>query len=468
MTAPERAFLIGHLWTSTGWLAPGYLEVDAAGMILRVTGELPEDWISAEIERLDGYVVPGMVNIHSHAHQRGLAGRAEGTSDQGSFWGWRELMYAYVGRLTPDDLAAIAAQAYVEMLEAGYTTVGEFHYLHHDRDGGFYANRAEMSECIIAAAVETGLGLTLLPALYAQGGIGQPPSPGQRRFLHSLDDFLLLVEGLRAQQEVNPLLRVGVAPHSLRAVSAADLATLVEVVQAWSGRVPTPIHIHVAEQQREVAECLAGLGAAPARWLLENMPVDEAWTMIHATHIDAEERRGIAASGAVVGLCPISEANLGDGFFPLAPYHAEGGRWGIATDSNIAIEVTGELRLLEYGQRLVGQRRDIVVTADEVTTRHPGRLLYDRAAAWGAQSLAQPVGALTVGKRADLVELDPDAVALVGHTPDTIMDGWVFGSGKGVVRTVVVGGETVVSEGGHLRSEEIARRFVVHMRALDK
>lgn len=464
MAGVRQCYRIGHLWTPSGWLSPGFLAVDETGTIAAVEAEPSATWRGEEMTRLDGFVVPGMVNLHSHAHQRGLAGRAEGIGGQGSFWGWRTLMYQFIERLSPEDLEAIAAQAYVEMLEAGFTSAGEFHYLHHDRDGSAYSNPAEMSERLLAAADETGIGLTLLPSYYAQGGIGEPPGREQRRFVHGLEPFLRLVEALLGQEARHPLLRVGIAPHSLRAVSARDLAALVATVRQW--RPQMPIHIHAAEQPREVAECLAKLGAAPVRWLLDTLPVDEAWTLIHATHIDGGERQDLAQSGAVAGLCPITEANLGDGLFPLIDYQREGGRWGIGTDSNIAIGVRGELSLVEYGQRLVRQRRDVLVSAGNATTAHPGRLLYDRAAAWGAQSLAQPVGRIAVGQRADLVELDPEAVALAGHTPQTVMDGWIFGGGQGVVRTVLVAGRRLVEEGRHRRREEFARRFTARMHPL--
>jgi formimidoylglutamate deiminase len=459
-----RRYQIAHLWTPAGWLSPGFLEIDEAETIAAIAAARPPAWADGEIASLDGFVIPGMPNLHSHAHQRGLAGRAEGTGEAGSFWGWRSLMYQFVDRLSPDDLEVIAAQAYVEMLEAGFTTVGEFHYLHHDRDGSPYTNPTELSERIIAAAEDTGVALTLLPSLYTHGGIGEPAKPEQRRFVHQLEPFLRLVETLLEREATLPWLRVGVAPHSLRAVSAADLTELVAVVRRW--RPEMTIHLHAAEQVAEVTECVDKLGAPPVCWLLDHLPVDERWTLIHATHADATELRKLASRGAVVGLCPITEANLGDGIFPLVDYHRAGGRWGIGTDSNIAIDLADELRLLEYGQRLIRQRRDVLVTAGDATTAHPGRLLYDRAAAWGAQSLAQPAGTIEVGKRADLVELDSNAVALVGHTPQTVMDGWLFGSGQGVVRTVIVGGRTVVQEGRHIRGEEIARRYAQRMRAL--
>jgi formimidoylglutamate deiminase len=467
MSKRVNRYRIGHLWTPTGWLSPGYLEIDETGAIAVIAAERPAAWPAATVTSLPGYVVPGMANLHSHAHQRGLAGRGEGigeAGDAGSFWGWRSLMYRFVNRLSPDDLEAIATMAYLEMLEAGFTMVGEFHYLHHDRDGLPYADAAEMSDRIIAAATQTGIGLTLLPSLYTRGGIGESPSVAQRRFVHRLERFLSLVEQLLSREKTNTRLRIGVAPHSLRTVRTDELVELVDMARQWRPQIP--IHIHAAEQTGEVETCLAGLGARPVQWLVDNAPVDESWTIIHATHTDAAERAALATHGVVVGLCPITEANLGDGLFPLVDFHRGGGRWGIGTDSNIAIGVADELRLLEYGQRLIQQRRDVLVTPDNLTTAQPGRLLYDRAAAWGAESLGQPAGAIAVGKRADLVELDPNAVALVGHDTRTVFDGWLFGGGKDVVRTVFVAGQPVVQDGRHLLREEIQRRFRERLKAL--
>ncbi|MBX6341297.1 MAG: formimidoylglutamate deiminase, partial [Thermomicrobiaceae bacterium] len=394
MTARDasRRYRAAHLHRPSGWLSPGYVEVDASGTITLVSGERPLGWHDDELERLDGFVVPGMVNLHSHAHQRGLAGHAERVgraSDTDTFWSWRDRMYAFVGRLDPDAFEAIAAEAYREMLVAGYTSVGEFHYLHHDPAGRRYANPAEMSERVIAAAERAGIALTLLPALYLQGGIGKPPAPGQRRFVHgSVEGFLRLVEHLRGLREGRPLLRVGVAPHSLRAVGPDALAALVAALPSLAPGAP--IHLHLAEQRGEVEEVLAGLGATPGRWLLDHAPVDRRWTLIHCTHCTTEELAEIAARGAGVGLCPTTEANLGDGLFPLVEYHAAGGRWGIGSDGNAVLDPAEELRLLEYGQRLSRERRSILVAPGCQTRAHAGRLHYDLALVGGAQALAQP------------------------------------------------------------------------------
>ncbi|HEX5165492.1 MAG TPA: formimidoylglutamate deiminase [Thermomicrobiales bacterium] len=463
----DRQYLrAAHLHQPDGWLSPGFLEIDGDGTISQVTATMPAEWDATEVQRLDGYVLPGMLNLHSHAHQRGLAGRAEGGSgatEAENFWSWRERMYAFLLSLTPDDFEAIAAQLYLEMLRAGFTTVGEFHYLHHDRDGGYYADPHEMSARLLAAADQTGIALTMLPSLYTHAGIGRPATPEQRRFVHrSVDDFLALFEWLRTEMPNRPLLRVGVAPHSLRAVSGEELSAVVASV---SGLPDVPIHLHVAEQTGEVEEIVTRLGTTPASWLFANQPVNDRWTFIHATHCTLDELRELAGRGAVVGLCPTTEGNLGDGLFQLRDYAAAGGRWGIGTDANLQPDPGLELRFLEYGQRLFSQRRSILVEPG-ATTAQPGRRLHDLALAGGAQALAQPAAALTAGRRADLVELDPDHPAIVAQQPASVLDGWLVAGSRELVRTVLVGGTWLVRDGHHQHEETITDRYRAVMRRL--
>ncbi len=458
---------IAHLHQPGGWLSPGFVEIGDDGIISRVLAAAPPEWEGQAVERLDGFVVPGALNVHSHAHQRGLAGRAEGGSgatDAENFWRWRERMYAFVLSLSPDDFQAIATWAFIEMLRAGYTTVGEFHYLHHDRDGAYYADPAEMSARVLAAADEAGIALTLLPSLYTHGGVGKPPAPEQRRFNHrTVDDFLDLVARLRAAAADRPLVRVGVAPHSLRAVSAAELAALLDGIDS-----ATPVHIHVAEQTGEVEECLQALGTTPASWLDEHVALGPRWTFIHATHCTTDELRALARYGVVVSLCPLTEANLGDGVFPMIDYDAFGGRWGIGSDSNIIIDPAQELRTIENVQRLVGRRRRVLTAPGDPTTEQPGRRLYDLALAGGAQALAQPTGALTPGHRADLLELDPGHPTLVGQAANTVLDGWLLTGDRAAVRQVMVGGRWVVRDGQHPQQAASAARFAEIMRRLWK
>ena len=366
-------------------------------------------------------------------------------------------MYAFVNRLSPDDFEALSTQAYLEMLRSGFTSVAEFHYFHNDPDGRPYGNPAELSDRVRAAAKQTGIGLTLLPSLYMQGGIGKPPFPEQRRFLLDPDRFMTLLEQLWSDASGSGDFRVGIAPHSLRAVGEDDLRRVVE--EATRLDPAMPIHIHVAEQQREVEESLATLGARPIEWLLANLPVDARWTLIHATHCTPEERHAMAERGITVGLCPTTEANLGDGFFPLPDYDRDGGRWGVGTDADMRPSVADELRQVEYAQRLLHQRRDVIHDPANPHALHPGQLLIERAAISGAKALGQSIGTLATGLRADLIVLDPLHLALIGHRPETVCDGWLFTGGDSAVRDVMVGGDWVVRERHHLHEEEITSRY---------
>ena len=318
---------IEHLWREGGWHAPGFLEVDAEGRIASVGTELLV--AAVPLRRIAGFGIPGAANLHSHAFQRALAGRAERSAED-TFWTWRARMYDFVARIEPRHCRAIAAMAYMEMLEHGFTAVGEFHYLHHDPRGRAYANEAEMAEQCVAAAMDSGIALTLLPTYYAHGGFGAAPEAAQRRFVYADPErFLVLVAKLRSLEARHLDLRVGVALHSLRAVAPAELAVIEAGVRAFDSAMP--LHIHIAEQPAEVEAGVAALGARPIAWLLANAEIDAHWTLVHGTHCDAAERRAMARSGAVVCLCPATEAALGDGIFPFVDYVREGGRWGIGT-----------------------------------------------------------------------------------------------------------------------------------------
>lgn len=449
-----RDYWAAHALLPEGWAEAVRIELDAAGSIAAVTpGAAP-----GAARRLSGHVVPGMPNLHSHAFQRAMAGGAEARSPEGldSFWTWRETMYRFVGRLAPEDAEAVAAQLYVELLEHGFTAVAEFHYLHHQPDGTPYADLAEMGRRHIAAARQAGIGLTLLPALYRHGGIfGKPPQEGQRRFLNDLDRFQAILEASRAAIGADPQMALGIAPHSLRAVTPAMLAAL----SGFAG----PIHIHAAEQPREVAECLAATGARPVRWLLDNMPLDRRWVLIHATHLDDAEVAELGASGAVAGLCPTTEASLGDGIFRLPGYLAVGGRFGIGTDSHVGTAPALELRQLETSQRLRDHARAI---ASSEGRRHPGRALWEAALAGGAQACGRPIGAIAPGMRGDLVELDDTHPLLLGRAGDALLDAWLFSGQSNPVRTVVCGGRAVVEAGRHIRAMTIRDAFAAAMRRL--
>jgi formimidoylglutamate deiminase len=416
-----------------GWARDVRLEWDAAGDLVRVVPNAA----AAGAERAGGVVVPGMPNLHSHAFQRAMAGLAETAEGGDSFWTWRQTMYGFVARLDPEMLRAIAAQLYVEMLKAGYTAVAEFHYVHHDKDGTPYADREVMSEAILDAAGEAGIGLTLLPVLYQAGGFGgTPPADGQKRFVNRVDEFLAMVGELRRR---HPERVIGVAPHSIRAVSPEGLKVATEDQDL--------VHIHVAEQVREVEECLAWSGRRSVEWLLDQCAVDRRWCLVHATHMTETETHAVAASGAVAGLCPTTEANLGDGFFPLTRYK---GAWGIGSDSHVSVSPVEELRWLEYGQRLLHRRRGVVPG---------GTALWQGALAGGAQALGRRIGALKPGCRADLVVLREDLPALWGRRADKFLDAAIFAGNVNPVRDVAVGGRFVVREGRHEREDGVLAAY---------
>ncbi|MES2987843.1 MAG: formimidoylglutamate deiminase [Pseudomonadota bacterium] len=435
-----------HLWfesalLSNGW-AKGVRIGIAEGKIAAIETNVPPTG------NRHGIALPGLCNVHSHGFQRGMAGLSErrGRPDD-DFWSWREVMYRFLDRLTPDDISAITAQAYVEMLETGFTRVGEFHYLHNQANGRTYADPAETAGAIIAAAETSGIGLTLLPVFYAHGDFGgAAPAPGQRRFLSDVDSFARLVEGSRAKLPADAIL--GIAPHSLRAVTPDELAAILPLATG-------PIHIHAAEQTREVDACLAWSGARPVEWLLDNAHVDARWCLIHATHLTDVECDRLAASKAVAGLCAGTEANLGDGIFPAIRYLEAGGRIGIGTDSNILVDAAGELRGIEYSQRLSHRRRALL--AHEATPS-VGRTLFDAAQTGGAQALGIQAG-IAIGNPADMVALNPNHPALAGMANDTILDAWIFAARHGAVETVWRGGRKVVANGQHIAAEAVAARY---------
>ena len=443
----RRELFFDHALLPSGWARDVRVSV-ADGSIVAVADGASR----AGADRFGGIAVPGVPNLHCHAFQRGMAGLAERRGPSAdSFWTWREVMYRFLQRLSPDDVEAIAAFAYMEMLEVGFTAVGEFHYLHHDVDGRPYADLGEMAQRIAAASAQTRIGLTLLPSFYAYGGFGAaPPAPGQRRFINDPDRFLDLVERSRAAVAALPAARVGIAPHSLRAVTP-------ETLRAVCGGMPNgPIHIHAAEQVREVEECVAALGRRPVEWLLENAAIDSRWCVVHATHTNNAEIKGLAASQAVAGLCPITEASLGDGIFDGADYLAAGGHFGIGTDSNIQIDASAELRQLEYSQRLRRRARNVMTLREGEST---GRRLLAAVLAAGAQALRRPIGALAAGSRADVVVLDADHPDLSARAGDHWLDAWIFVAGRSAVKAVLVGGDTVVEASRHVKRSAIEARF---------
>ncbi len=398
-----------------------------------------------------GWRLPGITNLHSHAFQRAMAGLAERqTHATDSFWTWRDTMYRMAARFDPDSLHAVAAQLYVEMLEAGYTGVCEFHYLHHAPDGTAYATPTAMSDALIAAARETGIRLTLLPVLYVTGGFdGRALGERQQRFGHDPASYLRLFEALRAQEDGQ--LRVGCALHSLRAVPPDAMRTVLDALPA-----DARIHIHIAEQVGEVQDCVAMRDLRPVEWLLRNAAVDARWTLVHATHLNDWEVAGIAGSGATVAICPTTEANLGDGLFRLRDYLDAGGSWGIGSDSHISVSPVEELRWLEYGQRLATRRRNIAVAADSPSV---GATLLGGVQA----SACKATGFEDVD---DWVLLDAETPQLAGAALDDIADRWIFSGNRNLVREVRVGGRRLVAEGRHLEREAIAGRYALAMQDL--
>lgn len=394
--------------------------------------------------------IPGLANLHSHAFQRGMAGLAEmrGPSDD-SFWTWRDVMYRFVDRLTPDDMQAIAELAYVEMLESGFTRVGEFHYLHHDPNGAPYADIAEMGAHIAQAACNTGIALTLLPVFYAHSGFGgKAPTQAQRRFINDPSSFAKLVdESRKATAPLNGA-KLGIAPHSLRATTPEELKAIVPLAKDG------PIHIHAAEQMKEVEDCVAWSGARPVQWLIDTMGVNEKWCLVHATHMTAEETHALAQSKAVAGLCPITEANLGDGIFPASDFFRAGGRFGVGTDSNILISAAEELRTLEYVQRLTHRARNVISPGAGHST---GRALFDGALRGGHQAAGVEHFGLKVGAPADVVSLKADHPVLAGRAGDVIVDSWIFAGG--LVDCVWRGGIKQVVDGRHREREKIAQKY---------
>ena len=439
--------------TPLGWNSDVRVVVDG-GRIASVTANTP----AREGDEQHAVLLPGMANLHSHAFQRAMAGLTElrGPSED-NFWSWRDLMYRFALEISPEQVEAVAAQLYVEMLESGFSRVGEFHYLHHDRDGRPYSNVAEMAARIAGAAAETGIGLTLLPVFYAHASFGGlAPREDQRRFINDVRSYNKLLDASRAAVKPLGTAKVGVAPHSLRAVTPAELKDVAEMAG------DAPIHIHIAEQTKEVDECVATFGQRPVEWLLDHNAVDEQWCLVHATHMTDAETMRMARSGATAGLAPLTEANLGDGVFNAKTFVAYGGRYGVGSDSNVQIGITDELRMLEYSQRLFHRARNVLASERHST----GRALYQSAAIGGALAVGAHPGGVSVGAPADFFTLRRDQTALASRKGDDLLDTWIFTGGALLVDCVWIGGKRLVTDGRHHRRDEIARKFTEAMRAL--
>lgn len=391
-------------------------------------------------------IVAGMPNLHSHAFQYGMAGLAERRGPSAdSFWSWREIMYKFALTMTPEQAEAVALRLYVDMLEAGFTRVGEFHYLHHDRDGTPYGNISEMADRIVSAAQSAGIGLTLLPVLYAHSGFGgAEPNEGQRRFINDEAGFARLIEGCERALSGFEGAVLGVAPHSLRAVTPDELTFAAKLLP------DAPLHIHIAEQVKEVEDCIAWSGQRPVEWLLDHQELSSRWCLIHATHMRDTETLRMAKSGAIAGLCPVTEANLGDGTFNATVFEANGGRFGVGSDSNVLIGIGDELRQYEYSQRLLHRARNVLAKNEGST----GRALFDGALVGGHIAMGCQGDGLKPGASADFVSLD---VERLPHAKgDAVLDGWIF-AGRARASDVWVRGVKQV-EGGHHRLRDAAER----------
>ncbi|MBL8630999.1 MAG: formimidoylglutamate deiminase [Rhodospirillaceae bacterium] len=448
------SFFFRRVLLPTGWAQDARVTTTRDGVIRDVQCNT----VAAPDDTKADTVIPGIANVHSHAFQRGMAGLAEKARRNGdNFWTWREVMFRFATKLTPDDVEAIAALAYVEMLERGFNRVGEFHYLHHSGDGSRYADPAEMAKRIAAAAHETRIGLTLLPVLYTRAGFdGGALHPGQMRFISDIEEFARLVDACRRLVSSNPECVVGVAPHSLRAVTPGELHAVLKLGAGG------PIHIHAAEQQLEVDECIAHLGTAPVEWLIDNADVDDRWCFVHATHITETEAVLLARSGGVVGACPVTEANLGDGIFPLEAYQTRKGVLGVGTDSNIMIGLADELRALEYSQRLAQERRNIAADGAVLST---GRVLFNAAGEGGARAMGTRWG-IAAGQPADFVALDTENESLCAFEGDDLLDTFIFSSRGRVIKDVWRAGQHIVKDGSHIHRAAIAARYRKTLKAL--
>jgi formimidoylglutamate deiminase len=439
-----------------GWADNVLIEYDKEGWIVGIDTYKSAQHAGGTAELAAGPLVPGMPNVHSHAFQRAMAGLTErGSGKKDNFWSWRETMYRFLSHIEPEDMEALAAQVYVEMLKAGFTTVGEFHYVHHQNDGQPYKDRALVSQQVIKAALETGIAITHMPVLYAYSGFGeQPPTEGQKRFINTVPELMKIIESLHGEYGHTPQVTIGFAHHSMRAVSPEMLREGTRAVRKFLPRAP--IHIHAAEQMGEVEGCLAWSKKRPVEWLLEDGNADESWTFVHCTHMTDAETEALAKAGVVAGLCPTTEANLGDGVFPLMKFFNAGGRFGIGSDSHVSVSMVEELRWLEYVQRLVHRERTLVKQPENPSV---GAVLFEKALSGGAASMGRKIGKIEIGHRADFLVLDPSLPFMTGKIRDHLLDAAIFASNENPVKDVMVGGRWVVQNRHHKREEHIFERY---------
>lgn len=449
----ERAFL-GHSWAKDIRLC-----IDSNGLI----SHLEENALAQESDHRLSIVIPGLVNCHSHSFQRAMAGLTEyQLSPTDTFWSWRKTMYHFANLVSPEDLQHIASYLYMEMIKHGYTSVAEFHYVHHQPDGRPYSSVSQLSQSIINAANIVGINLTLLPVLYMNADFGdQPLLDEQKRFANSLEGYLAIYEQAARYCSAQHQHRVGLALHSLRAVPTKIITDVINFSKSMADSCP--IHIHIAEQTKEVDQSLKVLGKRPIEWLLDSYDIDKNWCLIHATHMTKEETAQVVKSGATVGICPTTEGNLGDGFFPLQSYLDQGGYIAIGSDGNTCTNPAEELRWLEYGQRLLSRTRNIASDNEE---RHTGTNLYKHCLVGGARSIGQKTGMLKLGFRADLLVLDECSADLSSISDDYIIDTLLFGTSKSLIKSVMINGEWKITNFNHVNQEQIRENFVSATRAL--
>ncbi|MBS1103198.1 formimidoylglutamate deiminase [Gluconobacter sp. Dm-62] len=421
---------------------------------------IPDSAFSADMQRYD-VVIPTQISLHSHAFQRAMGGLAERKQNpDDTFWTWRTRMYQLAHRISPEQMQDVAAFLYMQMLKAGYSQVAEFHYLHNAVDGRPYASPAEMSSRLAAAATDAGIGITLLPTLYARGGFdGSPLNEAQKRFSSTSETIADILSDLQAEWHGSQLVRTGIGLHSLRAVDIQSVSPLLQAAGPGA-----PIHIHIAEQQREVDTCLSITGQRPVDHLMSHASIDARWCLVHATHLSDDEVTAIARSTAVAGLCPITEANLGDGIFPFEAYVAQGGRFGIGSDSNVLLSPWEELRLLEYGLRLQRQKRCIALPPGQKGSI--GAWLYHQCLAGGAQACGVSLDGLRPGARADLCVIDEQALSLPDLQEDDILDSAIFATSHPPVRHVMCAGQWRITDGHHADEVRLTQAFHATLRTL--
>ncbi|CAG9295859.1 formimidoylglutamate deiminase [Celerinatantimonas diazotrophica] len=449
-------YLAPFAYLPSGWQRNVCIEIDDNGFITQLTA----NDVSGQCQKLTGAILPGMPNLHSHAFQRAMAGLGEQRlNPHDSFWSWREQMYQVALQITPEQLYVIAKSLYMEMLEGGFTSVGEFHYLHHDANGKPYAGNDEMADAISRAAADAGIGLTLLPTLYSYSDFAMAPaSSTQRRFIQTTEQYLAQLDRLKPLIQARPNQRLGGCFHSLRACTPEQINDVVATLPSdW------PLHLHLSEQMREVNRCLEVHQTTPLDWLSRSVEINARWCMIHATHITTRELELLANAQAVAGLCPLTEASLGDGLFEVKRFLAKGGRIGIGSDSHISVDVSEELRMLEYGQRLKHQQRNFLANTQYPSTAE--RMLVESYRG-GAQALAQPIGQLAVGQRADLIELDLSAPYLESANIEQLLDSWVFAHYKNAIQSVMVAGKWQVKEHQHLEHQSMHTHLLDTLTAL--